>query len=141
MNIFLERNNVKVKFFAPRQIQRRLFAALVTLSRKVFRPWHECFQIFFLYTPISTNSLRQLCQQMLLVVIDIQAICPGSLRNAVDDCACFGSAHRIDRHPVLTPNRESPQSTLAGQVINRYLSIRQEHFQVFFLIQAIVNAF
>ena len=29
---------VKVKFFAPRQIQRRLLAALVTLSRKVFRP-------------------------------------------------------------------------------------------------------
>ena len=28
--------NVKVKSFAPRQIQRRLFAALVTLSRKVF---------------------------------------------------------------------------------------------------------
>ena len=27
---------VKVKSFAPRQIQRRLFAALVTLSRKVF---------------------------------------------------------------------------------------------------------
>ena len=27
---------VKVKFFAPRQIQRRLFAALITLSRKVF---------------------------------------------------------------------------------------------------------
>ena len=27
---------VKVKFFAPRQIQRRLFAALVTLSRKGF---------------------------------------------------------------------------------------------------------
>ena len=32
---------VKVKSFAPRQIQRRLFAALVTLSRKVFRPWHK----------------------------------------------------------------------------------------------------
>ena len=30
------RKIVKVKFFAPRQIQRRLFAALVTLSRKVF---------------------------------------------------------------------------------------------------------
>lgn len=29
-------NEVKVKFFAPRQIQRRLFAALITLSRKVF---------------------------------------------------------------------------------------------------------
>ena len=28
--------NVKVKSFAPRQIQRRLLAALVTLSRKVF---------------------------------------------------------------------------------------------------------
>ena len=28
--------SVKVKSFAPRQIQRRLFAALVTLSRKVF---------------------------------------------------------------------------------------------------------
>lgn len=28
--------SVKVKFFAPRQIQRRLFAALITLSRKVF---------------------------------------------------------------------------------------------------------
>ena len=27
---------VKVKSFAPRQIQRRLLAALVTLSRKVF---------------------------------------------------------------------------------------------------------
>lgn len=27
---------VKVKSFAPRQIQRRLFAALVTLSRKGF---------------------------------------------------------------------------------------------------------
>ena len=35
--------NVKVKSFAPRQIQRRLFAALVTLSRKVFRPWHKWF--------------------------------------------------------------------------------------------------
>ena len=34
---------VKVKSFAPRQIQRRLFAALVTLSRKVFRPWHKWF--------------------------------------------------------------------------------------------------
>ena len=34
---------VKVKFFAPRQIQRRLFAALVTLIRKVFRPRHEWF--------------------------------------------------------------------------------------------------
>ena len=31
-----DRIPVKVKFFAPRQIQRRLFAALVTLSRKVF---------------------------------------------------------------------------------------------------------
>ena len=28
--------DVKVKSFAPRQIQRRLLAALVTLSRKVF---------------------------------------------------------------------------------------------------------
>ena len=35
--------SVKVKSFAPRQIQRRLFAALVTLSRKVFRPWHKWF--------------------------------------------------------------------------------------------------
>ena len=34
---------VKVKSFAPRQIQRRLFAALITLSRKVFRPWHKWF--------------------------------------------------------------------------------------------------
>ena len=34
---------VKVKSFAPRQIQRRLFAALVTFSRKVFRPWHKWF--------------------------------------------------------------------------------------------------
>ena len=32
----LKRIVVKVKSFAPRQIQRRLFAALVTLSRKVF---------------------------------------------------------------------------------------------------------
>lgn len=41
----LSRNKltVKVKSFAPRQIQRRLFAALVTLSRKVFRPWHKWF--------------------------------------------------------------------------------------------------
>ena len=38
-----KRVNVKVKSFAPRQIQRRLFAALVTLSRKVFRPWHKWF--------------------------------------------------------------------------------------------------
>ena len=30
------RKKVKVKSFAPRQIQRRLLAALVTLSRKVF---------------------------------------------------------------------------------------------------------
>lgn len=37
------RGQVKVKSFAPRQIQRRLFAALVTLSRKVFRPWHKWF--------------------------------------------------------------------------------------------------
>ena len=37
------RMSVKVKSFAPRQIQRRLFAALVTLSRKVFRPWHKWF--------------------------------------------------------------------------------------------------
>lgn len=38
MKFNLERygNNVKVKSFAPRQIQRRLLAALVTLSRKVF---------------------------------------------------------------------------------------------------------
>lgn len=36
-------SSVKVKSFAPRQIQRRLFAALVTLSRKVFRPWHKWF--------------------------------------------------------------------------------------------------
>ena len=37
-NFLLKRllQNVKVKSFAPRQIQRRLFAALVTLSRKVF---------------------------------------------------------------------------------------------------------
>lgn len=35
--------HVKVKSFAPRQIQRRLFAALITLSRKVFRPWHKWF--------------------------------------------------------------------------------------------------
>lgn len=35
--------SVKVKSFAPRQIQRRLFAALITLSRKVFRPWHKWF--------------------------------------------------------------------------------------------------
>ena len=32
----MKRRMVKVKSFAPRQIQRRLFAALVTLSRKVF---------------------------------------------------------------------------------------------------------
>lgn len=39
----IRHNIVKVKSFAPRQIQRRLFAALVTLSRKVFRPWHKWF--------------------------------------------------------------------------------------------------
>ena len=39
----MSKDNVKVKSFAPRQIQRRLFAALVTLSRKVFRPWHKWF--------------------------------------------------------------------------------------------------
>ena len=32
----VQRSGVKVKSFAPRQIQRRLLAALVTLSRKVF---------------------------------------------------------------------------------------------------------
>ena len=32
----VDSREVKVKSFAPRQIQRRLFAALVTLSRKVF---------------------------------------------------------------------------------------------------------
>lgn len=34
--LFLFCGRVKVKSFAPRQIQRRLLAALVTLSRKVF---------------------------------------------------------------------------------------------------------
>ena len=41
---------------------------------------------------IHTNNLRQFCQQMLHVVVNIQTICTGSLRNTVDGCAGIGSS-------------------------------------------------
>ena len=46
---------VKVKFFAPRQIQRRLFAALITFIRKHFGAQYTFFQLCFVWTSIGAN--------------------------------------------------------------------------------------
>ena len=110
------RSLVNVKSSAPCQIMRRcsLAALTVTFSWKFFRPWHDRLQHCFIYIPVFIFSLYQLCQQISDIIINIQVIRTGCLRDAVNDRTCLRSSNCIDCHPVFPANCKIPKRSFTG---------------------------
>ena len=52
---FLKLHKRKGQIIPPRQIQRRLFAALITFIRKHFGAQYTFFQLCFVWTSIGAN--------------------------------------------------------------------------------------
>ena len=115
-----------------------LAALAVTFSWKFLRPWYDRLQHCFIYISIFIFSLHQFCQQIPDIIIDIQVIRPGCLRDAVNNRTCLRSSDCIDRYPVFPADCKIPQRTLTGRIIDRDFPIRKKYFQIFFLIQAVI---
>ena len=85
--------------------------------------------------------LRNLGKQILKVIIRFQVVCFCSLRNAVDDGAGLCSGNGIDHHPVFLADTESADGLFCSVIVHRHFAIIQEHFQVFPLVQGIIEDF
>ena len=85
--------------------------------------------------------LRDLCKEILKIIIGLQVVRLRSLRYAIDDRTGLRSGNRIDHHPVLLPYTEPPDGLLCCIVMHRYFSIIQKYLQVFFLVQAVMEPF
>ena len=131
---------VKVKFFAPRKYSAAICVVCNTQPEVLLTTTWVVHALFHLYFHRHERPT---------LVLSTNASCSSGHsshwpRQSLLHCRWLlasSSTHRVDGHPVLTANRKIPQDTFAGQVINRYFSVWQEHLQVFFLIQAIIYTF
>ena len=85
--------------------------------------------------------LWDLGKQKFKVIIRLQVVCFRGFRNAVDDGAGLCTGNGIDHHPVFLADTESADGLFRSVIVHRHFAIVQEHFQVFFLVQGIIETF
>lgn len=84
---------------------------------------------------------QYLGKEVLEVVIGFQIVCFHGFHDAVDNRAKPDSSTRVNHHPVLFADAESADGLFGGIVVHRNLTVNQEHFQVFFLVERIAETF
>ena len=84
---------------------------------------------------------RDLGKQILKVIIRFQIVCFCGFRNAVNDGTGLCTGNGIDHHPVFLANAEPTDGLLRSVIVHRRFTIVQEYFQVFLLIQRIIETF
>lgn len=82
-----------------------------------------------------------LCEKILKIIIRFQAIGFRCFCNAIDYSAGFCPCDRTDHHPVLLPDAKSPDRLLGGIIVHGNLSVIEEHFQVSFLVDRVLEVF
>lgn len=85
--------------------------------------------------------LRDFRQEIFEVFIRLQVIRFCCLCYIVNDRTGFCSCNRINHYPILLPDAESADRLLRCAVMHRHFSIIQKCFQVFFLVQAVLETF
>ncbi len=68
------------------------------------------------------------------IVIRLQIICLGGLREAICDRTGFRAIYGVDQMPVILSHAEAAYRYFGGVVIKRYCRIGEEHFKVVLLI-------
>ena len=53
----------------------------------------------------------------------------------------FAPGYGIDHYPVFLADTESADGLFRSVIVHRYFAIVQEHFQVFLLVQGIIETF
>ena len=98
-------------------------------------------QIFQKSTVPVIQMLRDLREKMFKIIIWFQSVGFRCFCNAIDYGTGLCPCDRIDHHPVLLTDAESPDRLLGGIIVHRNLSVIEEHFQVSFLVDGVLEAF
>ena len=84
---------------------------------------------------------RDLCEKMLKIIIWFQSVGFRCFCNAIDYGTGLCPCDRIDHHPILLTDAESPDRLLRSIIVHRDFSVIEEHFQVSFLVDGVLEAF
>ena len=114
------------------------FSEFPAVRRQVRRPREQLFQES---TVRVIQMFRDLREKMLKIIIRFQAVGLRCFCDAIDDGAGLCPCDRIDHHPVLLTDAESPDRLLGGIIVHRDFPVIQEHFQVSFLVDRVLEAF
>ena len=106
---------------------------LPALIRQLLRPREHVFQEV---QAGVVHVLRDLGQQVFRVFVDLHLVRLGCLHQAVNNRAGLGTVDSVNDVPVGAANGERPDCTLCSGIIDGDLTVFQEYFQVFLLVQA-----
>ena len=114
------------------------FSGFPAVRRQVRRPREQILQKSTILVIQMFGDLRE---KMFKIIIRFQTIGFRCFCNAIDYGAGLCPCDRIDHHPVLLTNAESPDRLLGGIIVHGNLSVIEEHFQVSFLVDGVLEAF
>ena len=114
------------------------FSGFLAVRRQVRRPWERIIQKS---TILVIQMLRDLGEKIFKIIIRFQSVGFRCFCNAIDYGAGLCPCDRIDHHPVLLTDAESPDRLLGGIIVHGNFSVIEEHFQVSFLVDGVLEAF
>ena len=130
--------SVTVKSSAPPIKKRRSFAAVfVTLFRQRLAPRQQPLQLVFPKRSSGGKVAGEFGQQMADIIVHVQVIGSGCLRDTVNHRTGLRTPHCVHDHPILSAYGKIPQCPLTRGIIDRHLPVSEKHPQVLLLVQAV----
>nr|WP_278832501.1 hypothetical protein [Mitsuokella multacida] len=101
-------------------------------------PWQDVVEV--LWMPLDVG-VRQVLEEVLEVLERVQVVGLGSLDDAVDGGAGFGSFRGVAEQPILAADGEVADGALADVVRERGVAAFQEGLERFFMAQGVLDGF
>ena len=112
------------------------FSGFPAVRRQVRRPREQILQKSTILVIQMFGDLRE---KMFKIIIRFQTIGFRCFCNTIDYGAGLCPCDRIDHHPLLLTDAESPDRLLGGIIVHGNLSVIEEHFQVSFLVDGVLE--